>query len=148
MYGANRYFSVFVVLFILFSGSAFAIDKKQHTETDNTDSLANQSTLHQVMLDLALSMTRIEIGILTENRHMIRKGALAIANHPAPRGGIKKYLRRNKDQLEKDMFELDQKIHKAALRLSKKAQNAPMKELGEIHAGIFISCVGCHDVFR
>ncbi|VAX23777.1 hypothetical protein MNBD_NITROSPINAE03-165, partial [hydrothermal vent metagenome] len=54
----------------------------------------------------------------------------------------------NRELLEKDMFELDQKIHKAALRLSKKAANAPMTELAKIRAGILVSCVGCHEVFR
>jgi esterase/lipase len=148
MYGVNRHFSVFIALFILFSGSAFAIDKEEHAGAARPDPLARQSTLRQVMLDLALSMNRIEIGILTKNRHMIRSGALAISNHPAPRGGIKKYLKRNRELLEKDMSKLDRKIHKAALKLSKKAENASMSELAEIHAGIFVACVGCHEVFR
>ena len=105
-------------------------------------------TLIQVMHDLAKQTERTQFGILTNNRYMIEAGAAAITDHPSPKGGLKPYLRKNADRIQKEIPALDEAIHKNALEMKKKAHTASMAELQLMQNQIVTACVGCHNLFR
>lgn len=105
-------------------------------------------TMIQVMQDLALQMNRIQFGIMTQNRTMIAEGAMAVANHPMPKGGLKPYLKKNKDQLQAVIPAMDATIHGSAVDMAHHAAVAPMKDIQTLYNVMAENCVSCHDVFR
>jgi len=105
-------------------------------------------TLVQVMQDLASQLSRIQSGILTGNRMMIAEGAIRIANHPAPKGGIKPYITKNSDDLMKVIKEMDGTVHQTSTKIAELAYTAPMAELHEMTSRVAGGCVKCHDAFR
>ena len=105
-------------------------------------------TLVQIMHDLAFQLNRIEFGILTNNRYMIEAGAKAITSHPAPKGGLKPYLRKNADDIKAMAPSIDEDVHNAALKLAEVAKTATMMEIQDKANAITQSCIGCHEMFR
>lgn len=108
----------------------------------------SEYNMTQVMHDLAAQMNRVQFGLYTNNRLMIEKGAHAIAFHPAPKGGIKPYLKKNAESIKEVIPELDMKIHKTAKHMAETASTATMADLTEMAKTIMTACVDCHDMFR
>ncbi|VAX15013.1 hypothetical protein MNBD_NITROSPINAE01-1644 [hydrothermal vent metagenome] len=122
--------------------------KKHKGGTGDQAAIKADLTLVEVMQDLSNQLSRIQSGILSGNRLMISKGASAIANHPAPKGGIKPYITKNSDELMKVVKEMDGTVHKTSMEMANLAFTAPMSELHEMLSRISGGCVKCHDAFR
>lgn len=105
-------------------------------------------SLIQIMHDLAFQMDRIHLGLMTNNRYMIKEGAEAIANHPSPKGGIKPYLKKNTGQIKSIIPEMDKNIHKTAIKMSQENGSLSMEELHGMYNTISKSCMACHSLFR
>ncbi|MDH4128614.1 MAG: hypothetical protein OEV44_07680 [Spirochaetota bacterium] len=133
-----------------------ATEEKSHSHgtTDHAKETLNQKTknteltLIEIMRDLAFQVSRIEFGILTNNRYMIAEGSSSIANHPMPKGGIKPYLRKNIEMVKSKIPEMDKNIHQTAKEMIIKSKTAPMRELQEMNNKIMSGCVSCHHLFR
>lgn len=108
----------------------------------------SEFTLIQVMHDLAYQLSRIQFGLLTSNRLMIKEGAKGIANHPAPKGGIKPYIKRNAEAIKEVIPEMDKIVHQTSIKIAKIAETADMLELQKLETEILSGCIGCHDMFR
>ncbi len=122
--------------------------KKHKGEMGDQAAIKADLTLVEVMQDLSNQLSRIQSGILAGNRLMISKGASAIANHPAPKGGIKPYITKNSDDLMKVVKEMDGTVHQTSMEMANLAFTAPMSELHEMLSRISGGCVKCHDAFR
>ena len=105
-------------------------------------------TLVQVMQDLASQLSRIQSGILSGNRMMIAEGALRIANHPSPKGGLKPYITKNSGDLMEVVKEMDGTVHQTAIKMAELAHTVPMSELHEMLGRVSGGCVKCHEAFR
>jgi len=105
-------------------------------------------TLLEVMQHLAASEQQIQTGLLMNNRLMVKKGAMAIAHHPMPKGGIKPYIKKNHDELKGTIKTMDSLVHDSAVELVKQADTASMLELNELNAKMVKGCISCHNVFR
>ena len=108
----------------------------------------SQYTMMQVMHDLAYQLNRIQFGILTNNRHMIKEGAKSIARHPKPKGGLKPYLRKNAGAVKDAIPEMDRQVHLTAKKMAEAAGSESIARLQRMANTIAEGCVGCHDMFR
>ncbi|MBI5816435.1 MAG: hypothetical protein HZB29_12585 [Nitrospinae bacterium] len=108
----------------------------------------SEHTLMKVMHDLAFQLSRIQFGLLTNNRLMIEEGAKGVANHPAPKGGLAPYIKKNKEAIKSVVPEMDKKVHKTALKMAEGAATLNMIELQGLANTMTEGCVGCHDIFR
>ncbi len=139
-----------------FSGIAMAAEHKHGEEAGMSEHMAHvmgqgaQSdfTLMQIMHDLSFQLNRIQFGILTNNRLMVEQGATAITSHPAPKGGLKPYLKKNVDDIKSMAPVIDQDVHKAAVELAHDAKTATMLDLQEKTNSITKACISCHEMFR
>jgi hypothetical protein len=100
------------------------------------------------MEDLAANLSRIEYGILANNRLMIKEGAKGIAHHPSPKGGIQPYIKKNTKGLEQVIAKMDKQVHDNAVETAKGADSETMLKLQAKAGKIARGCVGCHNVFR
>lgn len=144
---------VFTALVMAFTCSAASGQDVPHHHGDEhikkvMGKEGSEYNLMQVMHDLAAQMNRVQFGLYTNNRLMIEKGAHAIAFHPAPKGGIKPYLRKNAESIKEVIPDLDMKIHKTAREMAETASTATMADLTEKAKIIMTACVDCHDMFR
>jgi len=104
--------------------------------------------LIQVMHDLAFNFSRLQFGIFTNNRPMIKDGASAIAVHPFPEEGIRPFLKKRGKEAEPIIPESIGAIKKTAAQLADAADKATMLELQQKANVIAEICVGCHDLYR
>ncbi len=100
------------------------------------------------MQHLSSSQQQIQTGILMNNRLMIKKGAIAIAHHPMPKGGIKPYIKKNHAALKGTIKTMDGLVHDSAVAIAKQSQTASMLELQVLNDKMVTGCVSCHNVFR
>ncbi|MGK7346191.1 MAG: hypothetical protein ACNS63_10340 [Candidatus Nitrospinota bacterium M3_3B_026] len=149
-----RFFAIFAAAVLFTSGAASASERMKQAGQENehvkkvTGGESSGLTLIQVMQDLAAQLSRIQFGILTNNRHMIKQGAQDIADHPAPEGGIAPYIKKNPEQVKSVVPVMDKQVHKTAVEMTQAAGSAPMLELQKMADKITSGCVSCHDLFR
>lgn len=105
-------------------------------------------TLKQVMQHLGAANAELQAGLVTNNRLMIKRGALAIADHPKPKGGLKPYIKKNHKKLMGTIKAMDTQVHDTARTIASKADDASLLELNELSHKITTGCIGCHNVFR
>lgn len=137
------------------SGGAWASKSMEHSHGNEhikkvmaEEGKQSDLTLLQVMQDLAFQLNRIQSGILTNNRYMIKQGALGIADHPAPKGGIKPYIKKNAEQIKTMVPAMDKQVHKTAVEMAEVADTASMLDLQKKADTIVTGCVSCHNLFR
>jgi hypothetical protein len=109
---------------------------------------ASDHTLREVMQQLATSMHQIQSGLLTNNRLLIATGAQGIAHHPAPKGGLKPYIKKNHKQLMPTIKLMDKQVHATAVEMFKTSKTASMTELQALNNTMVSGCISCHAVFR
>lgn len=105
-------------------------------------------TLREVMQHLGVATQELQTGLLMNNRLMIERGALGVADHPAPKGGIKPYIKKSTQGLEATIKQMDKQVHDTAVEIAAKAPKAKMLELAELNQRMVTGCIGCHDAFR
>jgi len=149
-------FIVVLAAVAVFAGGAMAAEHKHGEDPGMSDHMSHvladgakgDFTLMQIMHDLALQINRIQFGIFTNNRLMIEEGARGITSHPAPKGGLKPYLKKNVDDIKAMAPSIDQDVHKAAMELADAAKTSTMLDIQERTNSIAKACVGCHEMFR
>lgn len=140
---------IMVVMIAYMAGfSPHAAAETAHLKKIVNSGSSSHYTLQQVMHDLAFNISRINQGIFTNNRLMIKNGADAIAAHPKPKGGIKPYIKKNRSEVMNVVPVMDKMVHQTALDMAKIAETADMNKLLEMSHKISSGCVGCHDMFR
>lgn len=105
-------------------------------------------TLREVMQHLGVATQELQTGLLMNNRLMIERGALGVADHPAPKGGIKPYIKKSTQGLEATIKQMDKQVHDTAVEMAAKASTAKMLELAELNQRMITGCIGCHNAFR
>ncbi|MEQ9501640.1 MAG: hypothetical protein RIT81_32515 [Deltaproteobacteria bacterium] len=105
-------------------------------------------TLKHVMQHLDAAETELHRGLLMNNRLMIERGARAIADHPAPKGGLKPYIKKNHTKLMPTIASMDKQVHNTAKEIADQAQTAPILELHQLQTKMTNGCIGCHNLFR
>lgn len=105
-------------------------------------------TLRQVMQHLGAATQQIQLGLLMNNRLMIQEGAKAIAHHPAPKGGIAPYIKKNHEKLKPIIKEMDARVHDTALQMAEQSATGSMIELEALSDKMVLGCISCHNVFR
>jgi hypothetical protein len=138
---------------LLFSATQSLAAEDKHTSAHShgeSHGTAQESdfTLKEVMEDLAFSLSRIEYGILANNRLMIKEGAKGIAHHPNPKGGLKPYIKKKTAGLDNVIAKMDKLVHDTAVETAKGADSEPMLKLQAKADKITKACVGCHNAFR
>jgi len=147
---------ILAAVLFLATGVATANEKETGGEPELSEHMArvmdegakSDYNLVQIMHDLAFQLNRIEFGILSNNRYMIEAGARSITSHPAPKGGLKPYLKKNAEDIKAVAPSIDEDVHNAALKIAQEAKTASMTELQDKANGITQSCIGCHEMFR
>jgi len=150
-----RYYAVIAFSLIFLSQAAWAssttehpAEHSSHAEHATGEGQQSDLTLLQVMQDLAFQLSRIQYGILTNNRYMIKQGAMSIANHPAPKGGIKPYVKKNAEQIKSAVPVMDKQVHQTSLHMAEAADTATMSDIQKMADTIVSGCVSCHNLFR
>lgn len=115
---------------------------------DGHSAQESEFTLKEVMEDLAVNLSRIEYGILANNRLMIKEGAKGIAHHPNPKGGLKPYIKKDIKGKMKLITKMDKLVHDTAVETAKGADSEPMLKLQAKVDKLAKGCVSCHNVFR
>jgi len=136
---------------LVLAGLAVAQHQPHPSEAEASSATAEPAveyTLKEVMEHLAHAHAEIERGLLTNNRLMIRRGAEAIADHPAPKGGIAPYLRPDLQERVPTIRAMDEEVHDRALEIARRADTGPMLELHRLETRMTEGCIGCHEVFR
>ena len=129
------------------SHDADAHDAHSDTHADNGAAVSD-FTLKQVMQPLGASQNQLHLGLLSNNRLMIGKGAHAIAHHPMPKGGLKPYIKKNQKALMPTIKAMDTIVHDTAIELAKKADTAPLADLQKLNDRMVQGCISCHHMFR
>lgn len=104
--------------------------------------------LIDVMHDMAFHFSRIEFGILTNNRAMIRHAAEDVARHEMPADGIRPYINRNAEEIAPLIPESLKLIRQTSEEIADSAGMATMLELQQKANVMAEVCVGCHDLYR
>ena len=105
-------------------------------------------TLKQVMQHLGAAQAELQAGLVMNNRLMIKRGALAIADHPKPKGGLKPYIKKDHVKLMGTIKAMDEMVHDTSRTIASKADDAPLLELNELSHKVTSGCIGCHNLFR
>lgn len=119
-----------------------------HGKTHADAGKQSEYTLKEVMQHLAAAQAEIQIGLLTNNRLMIQRGAHRIGNHPMPKGGIKPYIKKNIAALKPTIKKMDGLVHDSAVEIAKTAATAKMVDLQVLNNRMVTGCISCHNVFR
>jgi len=121
-------------------------DKKHNMK--QSKKMDSSLSLKEIMQDLAIQLERLQHGILYNNRYMVKTAAYGIAHHPAPKDGIKPYLRKNAAKVKSKIPAIDKKLHGAAKILINNVDNLSFIQMQKNYNNIAQSCVSCHNMFR
>ncbi|MGK7346085.1 MAG: hypothetical protein ACNS63_09795 [Candidatus Nitrospinota bacterium M3_3B_026] len=104
--------------------------------------------LIDVMHDMAFHFSRIEFGIFTNNRDMIRHAAEDIGRSEMPADGVAPYIRKNAEDIAPLIPESLKLIRETSEEIADAAGIATMLELQQKANIMAEVCVGCHDLYR
>ncbi len=108
----------------------------------------SDQTLKQVMQGIQSNLDRLVYGITVENPALIREGALGIADHPMPKGGLKPYIKKNPEKLGEMVPAMEEAVHQSALHIVKSIDAGNTRAVVEHLSTMLKGCVSCHQVFR
>ena len=130
--------------------SMFALGTWAYAEDQAHAHKAEQSdhTLREVMQQLGTSVQQIQAGLLSNNRLLIATGAKGIAHHPAPKGGLAPYIKKNHKLLMPTIKKMDAQVHSTAVQMFKTSKTASMAELQALSNTMISGCISCHAIFR
>lgn len=141
-----------VLASVIFLSAAIATasesGKPRHSKGAGPEARMGDWQLIEVMHDLAFHFSRVQFGIFTNNRHMIKEGAIDVVRHPMPEKGIEPFIKSKGEGAEPLIPQTIELIRKTAQELADAVDMATMLELQQKANVIAEVCVGCHDLYR